>query len=564
MDARRFGRIEIRPGERTLLVDGEQVELGSRAFDLLLVLLEHRGRVVGRDELLEKVWPGIVVEESNLQVQVFALRKALGAQAIATVSGRGYQLALTEDPPTTASPPVAREPFKNPGFLRIRIPRLALAGFLVAALGAAIFATFQYPAKRGVESASMPRAPLSIVVLPFANLTGRPDQEYIAHGLTSIVTSDLMRLRDAFIVDQATAFSYRAKTPTAVQLSRELGVRFVLQGNLQSSGERIRIQLQLTDAATGAQLWSEMFEGTPSNLFALQDSITGRVGNTIAREMIIAAARTSQQRTGSPQAADLVLRARALEMQERWNGTHETVQQMALLYRQVLALEPDHVNAMAALAAVLVHEAIEYSYRLDEAERKSKLKEAHELAMRVRSLDPANPGIYRPMASYASSQGDFPAARRALEEWVLASPRNGGAHNTLAVSYLNGGEPKRAIESLTRAMELAPKPGSWLYQLNMGRAHFMLGDYDTALGWLSRARQGPREPPRMMMVYLAMTYAEKGDPSRARAMTEQLLRHSPDFKATRFESPGPTSPPAYKEWFETKFLASARKAGIPE
>lgn len=564
MDACRFGRIEIRPGERMLLVGGERVELGSRAFDLLLVLLEHRGRVVTRDELLEKVWPGIVVEDSNLQVQVFALRKALGAEAIATISGRGYQFALTEDPPATASVAETGATPNKPGLPGGRVRKSALAAFVVLAFGFAIFATLHYLEKRRVESVSMGRDPLSLVVLPFANLTGRPDQEYIAHGLTSTVTSDLTRLRDAYIVDAATAFSYKGKSLTAGQLNRELGVRFVLYGNVQSSGEKIRIQLQLSDAVTGAQLWSEIFEGSLSDLFALQDSITGRVGNTLAREMIVAAARTSQRQTSGSQAADLVLRARALEVQFRALPTHETVQQVAVVYRQVLELEPDHVSAMVGLSSSLVSEAIEYSYRLDEATRRRRFKEAYDLAMRVRALDPANPHVYRVIAMYASSQGDFPGARRALEEWVVASPRLGGAHNSLAISFLNGGEPKRAIESLKRAMELTPKPGAWPHQMNMGRAYFMLGDYDTALTWLSRAQQGTGAPPRILMLYLAMTYAEKGDESNARAMTEQLLRHSPNFKASRFESPGPATPPAYKEWFETKFLASARKAGIPE
>lgn len=563
MQVRRFGRIEIRPGERQLLVNGERVEVGSRAFDLLLALLEHRDRVVSRDELLATVWPGVVVEESNLQVQVFALRKVLGPHAIATVSGRGYQFVLAEEASPAASLPATREADipKRDG-IRLNVRTFALPVLVALALAAGMFATFHPLEKRGSSPSGLTRAgDLSIVVLPFANLTGRADQDYIAHGLASSLTADLSRLRDTFIVDVATAFSYKDKAVTVRQLHDELGVRFVLQGNVQRSGDTIRIQVQLADAATSAQLWSESFEGDLSDLLALQDKVTGRVGNSIGREMIIVAARASQMRKDSPRAADLMLRARASGLEPR---SHERLQQTASLYRQVLALEPDHVGAMVGLANSLVDDATEYSYRLDEATRAGQIKEAHDLALRVKDRDPRHPGPYRAISIYTVTQGDYAASRRALEEWVSLSPRNIGAHNNLAISFLVSGEPRRAIESLTRAMELAPRPGSWMLQSNMGRAYFMLGDHEAALTWLTRARHGTREPPRILMLYLAMAYAETGDDSSARAMTAQLLRHSPDFRASRFEPPRPTGPPAYKEWFETRFLPSARKAGIPE
>jgi tetratricopeptide (TPR) repeat protein len=277
--------------------------------------------------------------------------------------------------------------------------------------------------------------------------------------------------------------------------------------------------------------------------------------------MVIVAARASQMRRDSPQAADLVLRARAAGLLEPRSLERE--QRVAQLYRQVLALEPDHVGAMIGLANMLVDEAVEYSYRFDEPTRARKFDEAHQLALTVKERDPRHPGPYRIISYYARSQGDFAASRQALEEWVSMNPKNVGALNTLSISYFSSGEPRRAIEILTRAIDLAPR-SSWLLQTNMGRAYFMAGDYDTALLWLSRARQGIREPPRILWVYLAMTYAEKGDDANARAMTAELLRHSPDFRASQFDAPRPTHPAAYKEYFNNRFLPAARKAGIPE
>jgi TolB-like protein len=147
--------------------------------------------------------------------------------------------------------------------------------------------------------------PLSIVVLPFTNLTGDPNQAYVADGLTASLTSDLSRIRDTFIVNAATAFAYKDKPVAAQQVGKDLGVHFVLQGSVQRSGTTIRINAQLADATSNAQLWSESFEGDQSDLFALRDRVTTLVGNSIGREMVIVAARESETRKTSPRVADL-------------------------------------------------------------------------------------------------------------------------------------------------------------------------------------------------------------------------------------------------------------------
>jgi TolB-like protein len=156
--------------------------------------------------------------------------------------------------------------------------------------------------------------PLSIVVLPFANLTGDPQQAYVADGLTAAITSDLSRIRDAFIVSTATAFAYKDKAVTVQQIGKELGVRFALQGGVQRSGDKIRINAQLADTTTNAQLWSESFEGNQGDLFALQEMVTARIGRSIGREMLIVAVRDSESRKSDPRAIDLLLRAKAISL----------------------------------------------------------------------------------------------------------------------------------------------------------------------------------------------------------------------------------------------------------
>jgi adenylate cyclase len=263
-------------------------------------------------------------------------------------------------PPEDASPhepkttPAAGRWAKLWGQLkRFRGPIAAIAAF-GAVLSGLLGYWSAYQTVEKVVAPKLPPAvaagdagPLSVVVLPFQNLTGDPSQEYVADGLTAGLTADLSRIRDAFVVNTKTAFAYKDKPVTAQQVGKDLGVRFVLQGSVQRSGNKIRISAQLADATSNAQLWSENFDGDLSDLFALQDRVTTQVGNSIGRKMVIVAARESEMRTSSPKAADLMLRARALAMKP---STLKNLQQSEDLYRQALALEPGNASTMGRLA----------------------------------------------------------------------------------------------------------------------------------------------------------------------------------------------------------------------
>ena len=200
------------------------VAIGSRALDILGVLVERPGDVVSRAEIIETVWPGTAVEDSNLNVQVAALRRILDqnreqGSCIQTVPGRGYRFVA----------PVIR----------------AEADALLA-----------------------PR--LSIVVLPFTNLSDDREQQYFADGITEDLTTDLSRLENMFVISRNTAFTYRNKPIDTKQLDRELGVRYVLEGSVRRSGSQLRVSAQLIDAASDAHLWAERFDRDMGDLFALQ------------------------------------------------------------------------------------------------------------------------------------------------------------------------------------------------------------------------------------------------------------------------------------------------------
>jgi TolB-like protein len=410
--------------------------------------------------------------------------------------------------------------------------------------------------------ASVAASALSVMVLPFKNLTGDANQDYVADGLTASQTADLSRIRDAFIVAAATAFAYKDKPVTAQQVGKDLGVRFVLHGSVQRNGTKIRIDTQLADATSNAQLWSESFEGDQSDLFALQDRVTTLVGNSIGREMVIVAARESETRKSSPKVADLMLRAKALQLKPR---TLKNEQQEEDLYRQALALEPNSARVMAALAGSLAIQPDNFGSQMDESVQEKKYVEARDLALKVRELDPDNPGVYSVIGMYAFNHGDLAGARRASETALSLEPKNPSAYNNLAKMFLAQGEPRRAIELLTQAINLRPKHLHEFVLLLMGTAYFMLGDNDAAIEWLLKSlERNPAYP--MTYAYLAMAYAMKGEDAQSLAATAEVRRRDPDtrlstFNFNKFLS---TSPAAYREFYETKLVPAWRRAGLPE
>jgi adenylate cyclase len=402
--------------------------------------------------------------------------------------------------------------------------------------------------------------PLSIVVLPFQNLTGDPNQAYVADGLTASLTADLSRIRDAFIVNAATAFAYKDKPVTAQQVGKDLGVHFVLQGSVQRNGTKIRVNAQLADANSNAQLWSESFEGDQSDLFALQDRVTTLVGNSIGREIVIVAARESESRKTSPKAGDLMLRARALSLKP---ASLKNEQQMEDLYRQGLVLEPNNSSAMVGLANSLTVEAAVFNGGMDESVREKKMVEGYDLALKAKELDPFDPRVYAPIAQYLWFRHDWEGTRRANETRLSLEPRNPFAYNNLAFTYTVNGEAKRAIELLTQAINLDPKHPHEVVLSNMGVAYFMLGDNDAAIEWLQKSLE-VNPGLNYTYPYLAMAYALKGQDANARAIVADYRRLEPGATLSGWVKDASSYPAAQKEWIENKFVPAWRKAGLPE
>ena len=268
-----FGPFRIDLDRRELTHEGARVQVSGRALDILCVLASANGEIVSKDELMTRVWPGFVVEENNIQVHVSALRKALDARKtghnyLLTVPNRGYRLiGLQPTPPTTSGASDDR---------------------------------------KGLPVSHKP----SIAVLPFQNMSGDPEQEYFTDGMVDEIITGLSRIKWLSVISRNSTFIYKNKPVAIKEVANKFGVRYVLEGGVRKSGNRVRITAQLIDAETDAHLWAEQYDRVLEDVFALQDEITMHVIGAIEPSLRKAEIdRVKRQRPDNLNAYDLVLRS---------------------------------------------------------------------------------------------------------------------------------------------------------------------------------------------------------------------------------------------------------------
>jgi len=399
-------------------------------------------------------------------------------------------------------------------------------------------------------------------VLPFTNLSGDPEQACLADGLTTRITTDLSRASGLFVIAATSANTFKNKQINVQQVGKDLGVRYAVQGNVQRSGEKIRINAQLADASSGGQLWAETFDGDRSDLFALQDRITSRIANSIGREIVVAAARESEARKTDPKASDLMLHAVALTTK---TPTLENLQQREKLFRELLLVDPNSVDAMAQLATCLVSQGRRFTNVLGPQVAEEKLKEGYSIALKAKELDPANALTYEALGYYFIYRRELSQAIAALQKGMALNRNHNPFYTGLALASTISGEPKKTIGYAEQAISFDPRGPQTAGSMNqLGVGHFYLGHDDLAIEWLEKAHA---EDPKGLVTIsnLAVAYAKKGDMAKAKATAAELLRIAPNFRLSNEGLyPFPSSPEAYKKLWREVYMPAANKAGLPE
>jgi TolB-like protein/class 3 adenylate cyclase/Flp pilus assembly protein TadD len=398
---------------------------------------------------------------------------------------------------------------------------------------------------------------LSMVVLPFANLGGDPEQDYFVDGVTESLTTDLSRIGGSVVIGRQTAFTYKGKAIDLKQIGRELNVRYVLEGSFQRTADRMRVNVQLIDATTGTHLWAERFDKPLANLFDMQDEIVARLANALNARLVEAEARRAE-RSPDPDSMDLYFQGLAW-----WNKalTPDNVARARSFFDRALSADPDNDDALtwSAIADTFAGAAgfvsdLHAAYAVAEAKLTKALSLAPDHALAHSALGYLNMCTNRPPQGVAECE-------HALElDKNLAS-----AHGCIGLGKLYVGRPEETEAHIVEALRLSPRDTlAYAYMQFVGVAKIFLGVDDQAVAWLRRSIESNRNFPQSHF-YLAVALARLGRLDEARSAVKAGLALNPALTVSRLGATLSTASddPTFLAGCE-RLLEGLRKAGLPE
>ena len=473
----RFGPFRLDMGQRQLWRDGNPVRLGSRAMDILCVLASAKGQLVTKDELMARVWAGQTVEENAIQVHVSTLRKALaGDQAdtsfVVTVPGRGYRfIAPTQEPGTATA------------------------------------------------DLNLPEKP-SIAVLPFANLSGDREQEYFADGITEDITTALARARWFLVIARNSSFTFKGKAIETKDVARVLGVRYVLEGSVRKSAQRVRISSQLVDAVAGMHIWADRYDLELKDIFAVQDEITERVAGAIEPELLKREGLRAMSRGMKSLTAWDLVRQGTWQFHQITKPTHICARK---LFRQAVQLDPQLPEAYMWLGRAN-ESIVGYGWSENPA---VDLREAVQSCLKGIKLDDKDSyGHYALAMSYLFC-GDLEQSIQACETALGVSPTFALAHLGLGLARLYAGDAAGAIAPLVRGLRLNPfDPQNFLWFRTLSLAHYFTGDPTKGVQAAIKALQ-VRPTWRPGLEALAVCHLALGNIDEARRCADKIGQMAP-------------------------------------
>ena len=462
-----FGPFHLDTGAEMLFRESEPVALGQRAVVLLRLLVERAGSLVSKDALMEAAWPGLAIEESNLTVQIAALRRAFadidgGATWIETLPRRGYRYV---------GPPVATV--------------------------------------SGPSSPLSPAPALSLAVLPLSNLSGDPAQEYFSDGITGDIIAELSRFRSLFVVARHSSFAYKGKTPEIKRVGRELGVRYVAEGSVRKIGSHVRVTIQLLDAASGYNLWTERYDRDLDDIFALQDEIVRAIVAALPGRVEDAGREVARRKpTSSISAYDLVLLGN-----ERWRQlTVNAMAQARDYFRSAVALDPQYARAHVNIAWTIVCDVFLESpttATLDEA--RSEI----ENALDIEDGDAWSHGVFAQLLFLLK---DDAKAEIHFSRALALNPNDADVAAVFANILVYWGRWREALMWIGTAKRLNPFPPN-LYHWYHALALYSGREYEQAVKAVMEARSFDRWSHGL----LAACYAQMGRLGEAQAEADAFV-----------------------------------------
>jgi TolB-like protein/Flp pilus assembly protein TadD len=507
-----FGPFVLNPDSGTLLRAGEPIPVGHRGVRLLQALLKRPGEVVSKAELLDVAWSGAAVEESNLSVQIALLRKHLGSSPdrgdwISTVPRIGYRFIGAVERRQSTSP---------------------------------------------LYSDSMPivRSEPSIAVLPFANLSDDPEQEYFAEGLADDIITGLSRLRRLLVIARNSSFTYRGRGIDIKQAGRELGARYILEGSVRRSGQRVRIAAELIETSSGLQVWAERYDKELIDFFVLQDQITNSVVAAIEPHLYAAEGYRSQQK--QPESLDawgFVMRA----MPHIWTWASADNETALEYLKRATELDQNYARANSLMA-------LAYAARLHTGW--APVEESLDLALKHARLaveqDGEDPWAHLALGWVHSMSRRFEPAVAEFTASLELNPYFAFGHAMLGMAHGYAGGSEEGIRCVSLAMRLSPRdPQHARYASSLGLCHLMAGRFNMAVEFQRRAVQ---LRPRYLAAWRTMAAAAGlyGDRDVAAAALSEAKRLQQDLSIAWIEA----YHPIVHERDRATYIKGLRAAGL--
>lgn len=493
--------------------DGGEVALRPQSMEVLRYLADRSGKVIGKDELLDAIWPNVAVTENSLTQCVSEIRKAISDEqqtVLKTVARRGYRLVL---PAETAVAAGLGTSLQEHG--RRSSSRTTTGAFVAALVACALVLAamlFRSPS-------STPQAPISVAVLPFQDYSVAEDHAYLADGMTDSLTTELSRVPDLFVVSRDASRAYRNSASPPSEIALALGVRYLLRGSVQRAGQDLRVTGELVEASSNEQIWADRFDGNFADVFELQDQVV--TGIVDALQVRLVPGKANLAVSGDTDSAE-AFQAYRRAIEARRNGTPEgTVDALALL-RQALVLDPEFGAAWVEMAWLYwdADEARLAALGIDGTESAKRREESLARA----STNPS-PGYYQLAADLLTREHRSAEAVTLLEKAVPLDPSDAWTYEGLAQTLSFDGRPGEAESYLQAALKVDPGWTDWRRYLAALSA-FGQERYRDAIAYVNEMDFDSPDPwSKFYAAYiLAASYAHLGDESGAREAVERLRR----------------------------------------
>jgi TolB-like protein/cytochrome c-type biogenesis protein CcmH/NrfG len=512
---------------RELRRGGEPVPLEPQVFDLLVYLLEHRDRVVSRDDLIASVWGGRVVSESTLASRINAARKAIGdsgveQRLIRTIPRRGLRFVCD-----------------------VRID----AGALEPAAAAAAAAAQAQDAHEPSRALPLPDRP-AIAVLPFVNMTGDPQQDYFSDGISEDIITALSKLRWFFVIARNSSFVYKGRAVHLNQVAQELGVGYVVEGSVRRDGDNVRITAQLNDVATGSHIWAERYDRALASVFAVQDEITQSIVAAIEPQLYAAENfRATRKPPDSLDAWELVMRG----LSHYWRVTRQDNVVAQALLEKATAIDPNYGQAHGVLAA-----SHTFSAHMGWEDREKAAPIATRAAQAAILADSEDAWAHHALGSVHLFVGRTDDSLAEFEQALQLNPNFSPAYGYYGLALTYVGRWQDGDRAARRALRLSPRdPFSAIYCGVAAYARFVGRDYAEAI---RLAREGLRLRGDFVGAHRVLTAAAAmaGQDEVARAALQELRRAQPNISLDWIAKQMPIKEDAERQHYVEAF----RRAGL--